>query len=60
MIGCQGRFEILSLSGSYIHNEFGGKAGRLSVCLARPDGQIVGGGVGGTLKAAGPVQVLCS
>lgn len=37
----------------------GGKTGGLSVCLAS-DGQIIGGGVGGPLKAAGPVQVYCS
>lgn len=28
------------------------------MCLSSTDGQIIGGGVGGPLKAAGPVQVL--
>ena len=27
------------------------------MCLSSTDGQIIGGGVGGPLKAAGPVQV---
>ena len=36
----------------------GGRAGGLSVCLSDSNGQIIGGGVGGPLKAAGPVQVL--
>lgn len=53
----QGQYEILSLSGSYIRGEHGGKTGGLSVCLSSSDGQIFGGGVGGLLKAAGPVQV---
>lgn len=54
----EGRFEIISLSGSYVRTELGGRTGGLSVCLASSDGQIVGGGVGGPLKAAGPVQVI--
>ncbi|KAI8539581.1 hypothetical protein RHMOL_Rhmol09G0193800 [Rhododendron molle] len=54
----EGRFDILSLSGSYIHTELGGRSGGLSVCLSSTDGQIIGGGIGGPLKAAGPVQVI--
>ncbi|OVA02458.1 protein of unknown function DUF296 [Macleaya cordata] len=57
----EGRFEILSLSGSFLHTEIGGassRTGGLSVCLSGTDGRIVGGGVGGPLKAAGPVQVI--
>ncbi|KAK4796659.1 hypothetical protein SAY86_028985 [Trapa natans] len=57
----EGRFEILSLSGSYIitdnsgsHNQSGG----LSISLASPDGRVIGGGVGGLLIAASPVQVI--
>lgn len=53
----QGQYEIVSLSGSYIRGEHGGKTGGLSVCLSSSDGEIFGGGVGGLLKAAGPVQV---
>ncbi|RZC81410.1 hypothetical protein C5167_043983 [Papaver somniferum] len=57
----EGRYEILSLSGSYLHTEIGGassRTGGLSICLSGTDGRIVGGGVGGPLKAAGPVQVI--
>ncbi|XP_044481767.1 AT-hook motif nuclear-localized protein 14-like isoform X2 [Mangifera indica] len=53
----EGRFEIISLSGSYVRTEIGGRTGGLSVCLSSSDGQIIGGGVGGPLKAAGPVQI---
>ncbi|CAG7860022.1 unnamed protein product, partial [Brassica rapa] len=52
----EGQYEILSLIGSYIRGEHGGKTGGLSVCLSSSDG--FGGGVGGPLKAAGPVQVV--
>ncbi|XVF57174.1 hypothetical protein PTKIN_Ptkin06aG0182700 [Pterospermum kingtungense] len=57
-IAYEGRFEIISLSGSYVWTELGGRTGGLSVCLSTSDGQIIGGGVGGPLKAAGPVQVI--
>lgn len=56
----QGRFEILSLSGSYTFGEMGGvhrKNGMLSVSLAEPDGRVFGGGIAGALIAAGPTQV---
>lgn len=56
----QGRFEILSLSGSYTFVEKGGanrKLGMLSVSLAKPDGRVFGGGIAGALIAAGPIQV---
>lgn len=58
MLWHQGRFEIISLTGSYVRNELGTRTGGLSVCLSNTDGQIIGGGVGGPLKAAGPVQVI--
>ncbi|RAL51207.1 hypothetical protein DM860_010709 [Cuscuta australis] len=54
----EGRFDILSLSGSYVRNGCGGKTGGLSVCLGSSDGQIIGGGVGGPLTAAGQIQVI--
>ncbi|ESQ32307.1 hypothetical protein EUTSA_v10004435mg [Eutrema salsugineum] len=57
-VSYEGQYEILSLSGSYIRGEHGGKTGGLSVCLSSANGQIFGGGVGGLLKAAGPVQVI--
>ncbi|CAI0464724.1 unnamed protein product [Linum tenue] len=54
----QGRFEIISLGGSYIRSETGGRTGGLSVCLSRTDGHIIGGGLCGPLIAAGNVQVI--
>ncbi|KAI4364873.1 hypothetical protein MLD38_020906 [Melastoma candidum] len=57
----EGRFEILSLSGSFMPGETGGtrsRSGGMSVSLASPDGRVVGGGVAGLLVAAGPVQVV--
>ncbi|XP_050225647.1 AT-hook motif nuclear-localized protein 7-like [Mercurialis annua] len=57
----EGRFEILSLSGSYMPTDSGGtksRSGGMSVALAGPDGRVVGGGLAGLLIAAGPVQVV--
>ncbi|XP_042494378.1 AT-hook motif nuclear-localized protein 10 [Macadamia integrifolia] len=57
----EGRFEILSLSGSFLLSESGGqrsRTGGLSVSLAGPDGRVLGGGVAGLLTAATPVQVV--
>ncbi|GMG99587.1 hypothetical protein Nepgr_001427 [Nepenthes gracilis] len=53
-----GHFDIITLSGSYVRSDLGGRAGGLSACLSSTDGQIVGGGVGGPLIAAGPVEVI--
>ncbi|KAH7438357.1 hypothetical protein KP509_04G012000 [Ceratopteris richardii] len=57
----EGRFEILSLSGSFLLTDLGGtrtRTGSLSVSLAGPDGRVVGGGIAGVLIAASPVQVV--
>ncbi|KAF8379101.1 hypothetical protein HHK36_028530 [Tetracentron sinense] len=57
----EGRFEILSLSGSFLLTESGGtrsRTGGLSVSLAGSDGRVLGGGVAGMLMAATPVQVV--
>ncbi|KAK9927946.1 hypothetical protein M0R45_025105 [Rubus argutus] len=57
----EGRFEIISLSGSYLFSENNGnrsRTGGLSVSLAGSDGSVLGGGVAGMLLAAGPVQVI--
>ncbi|XP_074558926.1 AT-hook motif nuclear-localized protein 7-like [Curcuma longa] len=57
----EGRFELLSLSGSFMPTENEGtrsRSGGLSVSLASPDGRVVGGGIAGLLVAAGPVQVV--
>jgi hypothetical protein len=56
----QGRFEILCLSGSYTFSETGGvrrRNGMLNISMAKPNGEVVGGGVAGALIAAGPIQV---
>lgn len=57
----EGRFEILSLSGSFMPAETGGmrnRSGGMSVSLASPDGRVVGGGVAGLLVAASPVMIV--
>ncbi|XP_010523622.1 PREDICTED: AT-hook motif nuclear-localized protein 10 isoform X2 [Tarenaya hassleriana] len=57
----EGRFEILSLSGSFLLMENGGhrsRTGGLSVSLSGPDGRVLGGCVAGLLVAASPVQVV--
>ncbi|CAL5038340.1 unnamed protein product [Urochloa decumbens] len=57
----EGRFEILSLAGSYLLSECAGmssRTGGLSVSLAGPDGRVLGGAVAGPLTAASPVQVV--
>ncbi|CAI8602552.1 unnamed protein product [Vicia faba] len=57
----EGRFEILSLSGSYTVSDTSGirtRDGGLSVSLAGPDGRVIGGSVAGLLTAAGPIQIV--
>lgn len=57
----EGRFEILSLSGSFLLSENAGqrsRTGGLSVSLSGPDGRVLGGSVAGLLTAASPVQVV--
>ncbi|GAV65831.1 AT_hook domain-containing protein/DUF296 domain-containing protein [Cephalotus follicularis] len=61
VVYCEGRFEILSLSGSFLLTENGppqSRSGGLSVSLAGSDGHVFGGGVAGTLVAASPVQIV--
>ncbi|KAL5765611.1 hypothetical protein ACOSP7_016228 [Xanthoceras sorbifolium] len=56
-----GQFEILHLSGSFTHTEVGGKnrrIGKLSISLAKPDGQVFGGVVVGPLIAASPIPLI--
>ncbi|KAL5230135.1 hypothetical protein ABZP36_028911 [Zizania latifolia] len=60
-VAYEGRFEILSLSGSFLLTDHGGqrsRTGGLSVSLAGPDGRLLGGGVTGLLIAASPVQIV--
>ncbi|CAA2999549.1 AT-hook motif nuclear-localized 9-like [Olea europaea subsp. europaea] len=61
MIRYEGRFEIVTLTGSYTYNEMGGvrrKVALLSVQLATPEGRLFGGRVAGLLIAAGPTQLV--
>lgn len=57
----QGRFEIISLTGSFFPAENNGcngnRASGLCISLAGSDGRVLGGGVYGPLTAAMPVQV---
>lgn len=55
----EGRFEIISLSGSFLlADSNSNRSSGLSVSLAGSDGRVLGGGVAGSLVAATPVQVV--
>lgn len=54
----QGRFEILSVSGSFLPPPAPPGATRLTIYLAGGQGQVVGGSVVGALIASGPVIVI--
>ncbi|KAJ0083361.1 hypothetical protein Patl1_30504 [Pistacia atlantica] len=57
----EGCFEILSLSGSFSYGQAGGNRlakGRLTISLAKPNGQVFGGVVNGSLIAGGPIQLI--
>ncbi|XP_010433994.1 PREDICTED: AT-hook motif nuclear-localized protein 2-like [Camelina sativa] len=58
----EGRFEILSLSGTFMPSSDAdgtrSRTGGMSVSLASPDGRVVGGGLAGLLVAATPIQVV--
>ncbi|CAN0908157.1 AT-hook motif nuclear-localized protein 21 [Linum grandiflorum] len=60
VITLQGRFEILSLSGSFLPPPAPPGATSLTILLAGGQGQVVGGSVVGELTAAGPVIVIGS
>lgn len=53
----EGLFEIISLTGSYTVAARR-RSGMFCVSLAKPDGRIFGGGVEGSLIAAGPIQII--
>ncbi|XP_039060364.1 AT-hook motif nuclear-localized protein 23-like [Hibiscus syriacus] len=55
-----GRFEILSLSGSFLPPPAPPSATSLTIFLAGGQGQVVGGSVVGELMTAGPVIVIAS
>lgn len=57
----EGRFEILTMSGSYLPTDDGGsstRTGGFNISLSGPDGRVIGGGVSGMLIAASPVQII--
>lgn len=56
----QGRFEILSLSGSFMPPPAPPGATSLTIYLAGGQGQVVGGNVVGALIASGPVIVIAA
>lgn len=60
VITLQGRFEILSLSGSFLPPPAPPGATSLTIFLAGGQGQVVGGNVVGELTAVGPVIVIAS
>ncbi|WOG90430.1 hypothetical protein DCAR_0209674 [Daucus carota subsp. sativus] len=60
VITLQGRFEILSLSGSFLPPPAPPAASGLTIYLAGGQGQVVGGGVVGQLIASGPVVIMAA
>ncbi|PKA60077.1 Putative DNA-binding protein ESCAROLA [Apostasia shenzhenica] len=60
VVTLHGRFEILSLSGSFLPPPAPPGATSLTVFLAGGQGQVVGGNVVGALFAAGPVIVIAA
>ncbi|XP_030466412.1 AT-hook motif nuclear-localized protein 23-like [Syzygium oleosum] len=60
VVTLHGRFEILSLSGSFLPPPAPPGATSLTVFLAGGQGQVVGGSVVGELTAAGPVIVIAA
>ncbi|XP_051121592.1 AT-hook motif nuclear-localized protein 29-like [Andrographis paniculata] len=56
----QGRFEILSLSGTYLPRPSPAGAGGLTIFLSGEQGHVAGGEVIGALTAAGPVVVVAA
>ncbi|GJZ40429.1 AT-hook motif nuclear-localized protein 23-like protein [Tanacetum coccineum] len=60
VMALHGRFEILSLSGSFLPPPAPPGATSLTIFLAGGQGQVVGGNVVGELTAAGPVIVIAS
>ncbi|PNX87906.1 DNA-binding protein escarola-like, partial [Trifolium pratense] len=60
VVTLNGRFEILSLSGSFLPPPAPPGATSLTIYLAGGQGQVVGGSVVGELIAAGPVIVIAA
>ncbi|PKA56483.1 Putative DNA-binding protein ESCAROLA [Apostasia shenzhenica] len=60
VVALQGRFEILSLAGTFLPGPAPPGSTGLTIYLAGGQGQVVGGSVVGSLVAAGPVMVVAS
>ncbi|XP_078446073.1 AT-hook motif nuclear-localized protein 24-like [Wolffia australiana] len=60
VISLHGRFDILSLSGSFLPAPAPAEASGLAVYLAAGQGQVVGGSAAGALVAFGPVVVMAA
>ncbi|KAK2995921.1 hypothetical protein RJ640_029803 [Escallonia rubra] len=60
IVTLHGRFEILSLSGSFLPPPAPPGATSLTIFLAGGQGQVMGGSVVGELTAAGPVIVIAA
>ncbi|KAE8698103.1 AT-hook motif nuclear-localized protein 23 [Hibiscus syriacus] len=60
VVTLHGRFEILSLSGSFLPPPAPPGATSLTIFLAGGQGQVLGGTVVGELMAAGPVMLIAS
>ncbi|KAF5734447.1 AT-hook motif nuclear-localized protein 26 [Tripterygium wilfordii] len=60
IVSLHGRFEILSLSGSFLPPPAPPAATGLTIYLAGGQGQVVGGSVVGTLTCSGPVVVMAA
>ncbi|KAE8722172.1 AT-hook motif nuclear-localized protein 24 [Hibiscus syriacus] len=58
VVNLQGRFEILSISGSFLPPPAPPAASALTIYLAGGRGQVVGGAVMGQLVASGPVVIM--
>ncbi|KAK8487282.1 hypothetical protein V6N13_093445 [Hibiscus sabdariffa] len=60
VVTLHGRFEILSLSGSFLPPPAPPAASTLTIYLAGGQGQVVGGTVVGQLVASGPVVIMAA
>ncbi|KAG2316195.1 hypothetical protein Bca4012_067009 [Brassica carinata] len=60
VLALQGRFEILSLTGSFLPGPAPPGSTGLTIYLAGGQGQVVGGSVVGPLVASGPVMLIAA
>ncbi|CAN4127456.1 unnamed protein product [Withania somnifera] len=60
IVTLHGRFEILSLAGSFLPPPAPPAASGLTIYLAGGQGQVVGGSVVGVLMASGPVVIMAA